>query len=118
MDPENDFLAFRISKLPANGKLSGTPPNVVYTANFGYIGKDSIEFEVIDGQAVVSTGTIGVTVKTEPVGVTVYDGFDYPPGDLNGKTGDASVGFSGSWTVGDRKNLYVVAEDSFGFEVP
>ncbi len=48
-DNENQALTFQVTAAPLNGMLSGTAPNLVYTPNEGYMGRDSIEFVVNDG---------------------------------------------------------------------
>lgn len=112
-DPEKDALAFTISNFPSHGKLAGVPPNVIYTADLGYVGKDAFTFEVIDGQSVAATGTISLFVKPEPVGVTIYEGFNYPSGDLNGQSGNTAVGLEGKWSAGGNRTAYTVADGSF-----
>lgn len=99
-DPDADDLAFIVSTSPLHGKLTGTAPNLTYTADFGYEGRDGFAFDVIDGQAVGRRAQVDIRVAAIPVGVTVYEGFDYENGShLLGQDSTASaVGLAGSWT--------------------
>jgi hypothetical protein len=45
IDPYNLALTYSIVTPPANGTLTGTPPNVVYTPNQNYTGADSFSFK-------------------------------------------------------------------------
>ena len=62
-DTENDPLTYFIVTQPANGSLSGTAPNLIYTPASNYNGSDSFTFKANDGDAdsVVATVTITVT---------------------------------------------------------
>ncbi|MFP2924089.1 HYR domain-containing protein, partial [Pyxidicoccus sp. 3LG] len=61
-------LSFVIVTPPAHGTLSGTPPNVTYTPNPGYVGPDSFTFRARDCglDSNVATVTIGVVDDTPP----------------------------------------------------
>ncbi|MBK8478018.1 MAG: tandem-95 repeat protein [Opitutaceae bacterium] len=48
-DIEGDTLTFTVVKQPTYGTLSGSAPQLVYTPDRSYIGADSIEFRVSDG---------------------------------------------------------------------
>jgi len=113
IDPEKDELAFRVTGKPKHGKLSGVPPLVTYTADFGYAGEDAFTVEVIDGQGVGTPGTVSISVEPKAVGVSVYEGFDYLTGDFIGKASDTSIGLDGTWS-GGRSDAYVVTNGSFG----
>lgn len=81
-DPGNDPLAFRVTSLPANGKLyrgDGTSDEitaasvqnpaalggdkVTYVPNGNYNGPDSFDFVANDGVADSNTATVGITVS-------------------------------------------------------
>ncbi len=72
-DVENDLLTFTIVTGPANGTLSGTPPNVTYTPNTGFTGNDAFTFLANDGQLNSNTATVAITVDEEPVAPPVAD---------------------------------------------
>jgi hypothetical protein len=61
-------LTFVIVTPPAHGTLSGTPPDVTYTPNPGYVGPDSFTFRARDCglDSNVATVTIGVADATPP----------------------------------------------------
>ena len=40
---------YRVVTPPQHGRLSGNPPNVIYTPNLGYVGNDSFAFVANDG---------------------------------------------------------------------
>ena len=107
-DPDGDDLGFVITRPPLHGMLldsSGRPVSelsaidgpVIYTALFGYTGKDRFTFITADGQGKSATGTVEFDVSNKGVGVAVYEGFDYPEGSLHGKRGGTSFGFAGPW---------------------
>ena len=49
-DPEGDGLIFTVSSSPLNGDISGEPPNLSYTPHDGFVGLDTLEFQVSDGK--------------------------------------------------------------------
>ncbi len=49
IDPDGDTLTFTVVRQPSNGRITGTPPNLTYTPNNGFIGQDSIDFTASDG---------------------------------------------------------------------
>ena len=59
-DPEGDALTYTILNTPTLGTLSGTVPNLTYSAGRS-TGTDIIQFSVTDGEY-TSTGTVTVTV--------------------------------------------------------
>ena len=61
-DPDGDPLTFRVVNGPANGVLSGTPPNVTYTPNQGFTGADSFTFNASDAQSTSNLATVSITV--------------------------------------------------------
>ena len=50
-DVEGDALVYIFVLLPANGTLSGTAPNLTYQPNAGFVGADTLQVKVSDGQA-------------------------------------------------------------------
>jgi autotransporter-associated beta strand protein len=62
-DIDLDALSFSIVTPPANGSLSGTPPNLTYTPAPGFQGTDSFSFKANDGAADSPPATVTVTVR-------------------------------------------------------
>ncbi len=82
-DPDtNDRLTFKIASQPANGVLSGTPPELTYKPNLNFNGTDRFTFVANDGKAdsPAATVTLVVTpindapVLTVPTAQTVNEG--------------------------------------------
>ena len=61
-DLDGDVPAFTSVSLPANGAVSGSAPNLVYTPIANFNGSDSFTFTVSDGLA-TSVATINLTVQ-------------------------------------------------------
>jgi len=61
-DADGDALSFDFVALPANGSLSGTPPNVIYTPDVNYLGADSFSFAVSDAEDTSAAATVSITV--------------------------------------------------------
>lgn len=61
-DPDGDPLGFTITRQPANGTLSGAPPNLTYTPRTGFRGKDRFTFTASDGVARSAAATVEITV--------------------------------------------------------
>lgn len=61
-DPNGDPLTFSVITAPAHGTLSGTAPNLTYTAVASFAGQDSLRFRVTDGFGGSAEGTITITV--------------------------------------------------------
>ncbi|MBL9135107.1 MAG: tandem-95 repeat protein [Verrucomicrobiales bacterium] len=62
-DAEGSPLTFVVSTPPANGTLSGTPPNITYTPSPNFNGTDDFEFTSSDGSATSAPATITLTVR-------------------------------------------------------
>ncbi len=62
-DPDNDPVTFSIVTGPAHGTLSGTAPDLLYTPDPDFTGKDSFTFIVNDDQVDSNTATISILVK-------------------------------------------------------
>lgn len=63
-DPEGQPITFAVVSQPANGVLSGAPPNLTYTPNAGFTGTDSFTFSTHDG--FFSSGPATVTIVVNP----------------------------------------------------
>lgn len=70
-DSDGNPLTFSVTTGPANGSLSGTPPNVAYTPNSGFSGADGFDFQVCDPAPLCGTATVTINVmavaNTPPV---------------------------------------------------
>ena len=62
----NGAITFTLLSNPV-GTLSGTPPNLTYTADPGYLGVASFDFRVNDGKYDSAPATITIQVTTPPV---------------------------------------------------
>ena len=71
-------LTFTIEGAPAAGSLSGTPPDLNYTAAAGFTGTDSFTFTAGDGRYQSLPATIRIEVSAQPS----------PPSDITTSTGD------------------------------
>ncbi|MCW1920918.1 Ig-like domain-containing protein [Luteolibacter arcticus] len=63
-DIEGSALSYAIVAPPANGSLSGTAPNLTYTATAGYTGNDSFTYRVNDGSLNSPAATVSISVGT------------------------------------------------------
>ena len=62
-DGDGDTLAYSVTTAPANGTLSGTPPNLTYTPNANFFGNDSLIFSVDDGAGGSDSATFSFAVN-------------------------------------------------------
>lgn len=66
-DPDGDSFAFDAPTAPANGTLTGVPPDLTYTPNQGFVGSDVFTFTVTDATSLTSAaGKITVSVGNRP----------------------------------------------------
>jgi trimeric autotransporter adhesin len=65
-DANGDFLLFAITNPPTHGTLSGAPPDLVYTPDPGFLGKDKFAFRAYDDSS--QSNTAHVTVDVRPLG--------------------------------------------------
>jgi hypothetical protein len=68
-DPDSDPLTFIITSSPTHGALSGTPPNLTYAPQGGYVGPDSFTFKVNDGTVDSAPATVSINVLPNPPGL-------------------------------------------------
>lgn len=125
-DEDNDPLTYSLVSLPANGTLTGTPPDVAYTPNSNYSGDDSFTFKATDGKADSNVATVSITVTpvndppaapanltaTAGVGKVTLDWADGtdPEGDLQGYNVYRSTAEGGPY---DKINGAVVATSAY-----
>jgi hypothetical protein len=66
-DSNNNLLTFQIQTSPANGTLSGIPPELVYRPNSNFFGIDRFTYVASDGtsNSVLATMTINVLPRNE-----------------------------------------------------
>ena len=78
-DSDGNITDFSITQQPANGTLTGTPPNLSYIPDNDFSGKDQFRFTVTDNDGAVSDpAKVRITVIKRGVKVSVVDaiGFD------------------------------------------
>lgn len=66
-DVDGDVLSYKIVTQPQHGTLSNGVPNVVYTADSGYVGEDSFSYVVNDGTTDSALATVHITIRQKPV---------------------------------------------------
>ncbi|MCU0781657.1 MAG: Ig-like domain-containing protein, partial [Akkermansiaceae bacterium] len=101
-DANGDPLTFAIVSQPANGTLSGTPPNVSYTPKANFNGADGFSFKVNDGTVDSAIASVSITVTpvsdppafvTDPiVAANAYEGVAYTGQTLAGSAIDPDTG--------------------------
>ena len=62
-DADADALSYRIVNGPADGTLTGTPPNVKYTPTAKWTGNDKFTYVVNDGKVDSAVATVNLKVK-------------------------------------------------------
>ena len=62
-DADGDPLSYTIVAGPAQGLLSGTPPDMAYSPAPGFVGTDAMSFSVRDGKFTSNVATIRFTVS-------------------------------------------------------
>lgn len=61
-DSDGDSLTYVVVTQPANGTLSGTPPNLSYRPNADFVGDDTFTFKVNDGTEDSAPATVTIRV--------------------------------------------------------
>jgi subtilisin len=72
-DPDGDALALDAVSQPGHGSAAIDGGQVLYTPAAGYVGADSFDYTVSDGNGGTDTGTVNVTVNA-PSGPTMHVG--------------------------------------------
>ena len=62
-DPEGSSLTYFIVSSPLYGTLTGTPPNLTYLPNSGFIGSDQFTFQSSDGADSSAAATVSISVE-------------------------------------------------------
>lgn len=66
-DVDGDSLSYSIQTGPANGTLTGSEPNLIYTPNLGFTGTDSFSYVANDGTTNSSPAIVTITVADNNV---------------------------------------------------
>ncbi|MFH0937980.1 MAG: MBG domain-containing protein [Planctomycetota bacterium] len=64
---DHTTLTFAIAKLPENGTISGTAPQLTYTPNAGFTGADYFTFMARTGTSVSIPATISIWITPPPI---------------------------------------------------
>jgi hypothetical protein len=101
-DPESATLDFIVTLQPEHGTLTGTAPNLVYSADHTYTsGADSFTFLVTDSEGATASATVTINVSNSGSQIYAYEDFNYTPvndqalGRLEGKNG--GTGWAAAW---------------------
>ena len=65
-DVEGDALTYSVVAGPQHGTLQGSAPVLTYTPNEGYVGSDSMSFQVSDGQGNSNVAAVTIEVAAAP----------------------------------------------------
>jgi len=74
-DVDDTSFTYSIVSQPANGSLSGSSPNLIYTPNTGYSGQDSFSFNANDGSIDSNLATVSITVTSVNTAPVVSEAF-------------------------------------------
>lgn len=97
-DADNDQLEFLLKSVPQHGKLTGDLPNLTYTPDKKFLGTDSFQYKVEDGN-LSAVGTVEITVLKKTNGVVAHDqavfvvGGEPAPVTLTGWSALGSMGY-------------------------
>ncbi|QJE98981.1 Ig-like domain-containing protein [Luteolibacter luteus] len=108
-DADANPLSYRIVNAPANGTLTGTPPNVVYKPKTRWSGNDQFTYVVNDGSLDSAAATVSVKVKKKnlkPVG--------QPQSMVVNQNGSGSTTLAGSDADGDALSFSIVTKPVHG----
>jgi Big-like domain-containing protein len=75
-DPDEDPLTFQVVERPRRGKLTGQPPDLVYTPGADYVGPDQLVFKARDDDkdSEYARVTLNVVPQGEPPTITASPG--------------------------------------------
>ncbi len=94
-DPNGGALTFAVATPPANGTVSGTPPNVVYTPSAAFYGSDAFSFTANDGQFDSPPAVVTIKVIPPPI----------PPTGVALSTLEISAGTSPGGFIGTLRGI-------------
>ncbi len=63
-DRDRDALTYRVVRAPAHGALTGTAPHLLYTPQAGFVGTDTVLYEVTDGWSTSAQALVTITVQS------------------------------------------------------
>lgn len=63
-DPEGSPLRYELLTQPEKGRISGTPPQLIYTPRDDMLGADSFQYIVYDGASTSSVATVFINIST------------------------------------------------------
>ncbi|NOT63534.1 MAG: tandem-95 repeat protein, partial [Acidobacteria bacterium] len=63
-DADNNPLTWMVLTQPTKGKLTGTPPNLTYTPDANYFGRDSFTFKASDGKLESRVATLNLQIDS------------------------------------------------------
>ncbi|MFO8033751.1 MAG: Ig-like domain-containing protein [Candidatus Bipolaricaulota bacterium] len=67
--PDEDQLSFSILGLPSHGRVTGTPPDLVYTPDPAFEGVDQITYSVEDAFGAFDIGVVRINVRASSVAI-------------------------------------------------
>ncbi|MEM7256455.1 MAG: Ig-like domain-containing protein, partial [Pseudomonadota bacterium] len=127
-DPDGGTLSYGITLQPANGSLSGTAPNLVYTPDANFVGADSFAYRVGDGAAFSTPATVSIVVAdptvdntdlSNPVGSILVDGnledwsgvaaFAADPDDI--ANNGTQIDWRQGWVAHNSNSLYIAYQN-------
>lgn len=133
-DEDNDDLMYTVESGPSHGALSGTAPNLIYTALSSYWGPDEFTFKANDGTEDSSVATVTIAVNHIPVAIgqsvdtdenvsaairlgaaTDVDGDELIHTVLSGPSHGVLTGSAPNLTYAPASNYY--GPDSFTFQI-
>lgn len=82
-------MTFQITTAPVHGALSGTAPDLIYTAESGYIGEDSFTYLVSDG-GMTAEATLSIQVAQTGISGRVFN-----DANANGTLDEGETGMAG-----------------------
>lgn len=66
-DPDGDVLRYSITEPPSDGTITGTPPELVYTPDPGFVGTDRVSYTVEDPFGAFDIGVVRFNVRESPL---------------------------------------------------